>query len=224
MKGSLYIDFHTHKPLYENDHTIVEILSKHKVANGTTNYHTIGHHPWWTDEPLTEQELKSLQDELIASSHCIAVGECGLDKLKGPKLGVQEQIFLQHIQLANTLLMPLVVHCVRQYDQALKMKIKYAKTPWVIHGFRRNKELAKTLIDHGVYLSVSPLLYMNTSFEEMLKYIPHDMYFLETDSEYSLSIIQRYEMMATLKKIDTFALQNQMVQNFNTFYNGRARI
>ena len=67
-------------------------------------------------------------------------------------------------------------------------------------------------------LSVSPLPQMNTSFVEMLQYLPMDSFFIETDSEYSLSIRQRYEILADLKSINVVELQVQMVNNFNQLF------
>ena len=138
--------------------------------------------------------------------------------MKGATKEIQEEVFYQHIMLANKNNVPLIVHCVRQYDQVLNFKKKYGKTPWVIHGFRRNKQLAKSLIDQGIMLSVSPLRQMNESFVEMLQFLPADNYFLETDSEYSLTIMERYQLMADLKKINLDELKGQMKVNFDRFF------
>jgi TatD DNase family protein len=113
---------------------------------------------------------------------------------------------------------PLIIHCVRQYDQVLALRKKLGHTEWVIHGYRRNKLLAKSLLDQGIKLSVAPFKGMNTAFEECLRYLPLDAFFLETDSDYSHSISERYSIMAELKKINTFDLQNQMIDNFTTFF------
>ena len=67
-------------------------------------------------------------------------------------------------------------------------------------------------------MSVSPFENMNQSFKEMLEYIPLNGLFIETDSDYSLNIKERYTIMASLKKVDEIHLQDLMVQNFTTFF------
>ncbi|MDZ7900605.1 MAG: TatD family hydrolase [Arcicella sp.] len=213
----MYIDFHTHKPIYSNDREVIEIISAHKNVKYENEYYTIGHHPWWTENPLNKVEINDLQQNLH-SKFCLGIGECGLDKLKGATKEIQEEIFYQQIQIANQHNVPLIVHCVRQYDQILHFRKQYGKTPWVIHGFRRNQQLAKSLLDQGANLSVSPFENMNTSFKEMLKYIPLNGFFVETDSEYSLNIKERYAILANLKQITLSDLQNQMLTNFTNFF------
>ena len=213
----MYIDFHTHKPLYSADPNVLEIISMHKNVKYEGEYFTVGHHPWWTNEKLSEADLLNME-MFLSSKHCLGIGECGLDKLKGATKEIQEEVFYQHIMLANKNNVPLIVHCVRQYDQVLNFKKKHGKTPWVIHGFRRNKQLAKSLIDHEIMLSVSPLRQMNESFVEMLQFLPVDSYFLETDSEYSLTIMERYQLMADLKRVDLEELKGQMKVNFDGFF------
>lgn len=213
----MYIDFHTHKPLYSADPNVLEIISMHKTVKYESEYFTVGHHPWWTNEKLSEADLLNMET-FLSHKYCLGIGECGLDKLKGATKEIQEEVFYQHIMLANKNNAPLIVHCVRQYDQVLNFKKKYGKTPWVIHGFRRNQQLAKSLIDQGIMLSVSPLRQMNESFVEMLQFLPDNSYFLETDSEYSLTIMERYQLMADLKRVDLEELKGQMKVNFKSFF------
>jgi Tat protein secretion system quality control protein TatD with DNase activity len=59
---------------------------------------------------------------------------------------------------------------------------------------------------------------MNTSFKEMLEYIPLEGFFLETDSEYSLNIEERYAIMAHLKNTEINYLQAIMIQNLTDFF------
>jgi TatD DNase family protein len=213
----MYIDFHTHKPLYSHDKQIIEVISAHKTVKYENEFYTIGHHPWWTEKPLNELEINNLEQNL-QNKFCLGIGECGLDKLKGASKEIQEEVFYQQIQIANQNNVPLIVHCVRQYDQILHFRKKYSRTPWVIHGFRRNQQLAKSLLDQGINLSISPFENMNTSFKEMLQYIPLNSFFIETDSEYSMNIKERYAIMAQLKSLAINDLQTILNQNFKDFF------
>ncbi len=218
----MYIDFHTHKPIYSNDKEVIEVISAHKNVKYENEYYTIGHHPWWTEKTLDKDEINNLEQNL-QNKFCLGIGECGLDKLKGASKEIQEEVFYQLIQVANKNDVPLIIHCVRQYDQILHFRKLYGKTPWVIHGFRRNQQLAKSLLDQGIYLSVSPFENMNTSFKEMLEYIPLEGFFIETDSEYSLNIKERYIIMANLKQINLSDLQHKMLENFTEFFKWKQR-
>ncbi len=213
----MYIDFHTHKPIFEQQNDVLEVISAHEQLKYPDNYYTIGHHPWWQNEVLTTTQIDQLKLNL-SEPNCLAIGECGLDKLKGATKAIQEKVFFQHIELANRIGTPIIIHCVQQYDQILNFKKKYGQTPWVIHGYRRNKILAKSLIDAVISLSVSPFEKMNESFVELLKYIPLDKFFIETDSDYSLNIIQRYAIIADIKQMQIIDLQKSMIENFRTFF------
>jgi TatD DNase family protein len=213
----MYIDFHTHKPIFSPNLEVLEVISMHKAVKYENEYFTVGHHPWWTEAPLSEEELRNLET-LLLDKYCLGIGESGLDKLKGASKEIQEEVFYQHIMLANKHNVPLIIHCVRQYDQVIGFRKKYGKTPWVIHGFRRNTQLAKSLIDQGIMVSVSPFENMNESFVKMLKSLPSDTYFIETDSEYSLNIMERYQILADLKEIELEDLEVQMIENFEGFF------
>jgi TatD DNase family protein len=213
----MYIDFHTHKPIAESDPEVIEIISAHVEVKYSSNYFTIGHHPWWSLEQLTQSEISDVEVKL-QDAKCLGIGECGLDKLKGASKDIQEEVFLQQIEIANRYNAPLIMHCVRKYDRAIQLKKAHGNSEWCIHGFRRNAILAKDILDAGMYVSISPIKFMPDSFINMIKYLPLDRFFIETDSEYSLSIIERYEIVAQLKNINLSVLQNQMINNFESLF------
>jgi TatD DNase family protein len=213
----MYIDFHTHKPIFSPNPNVLEVISMHKTVKYENEYFTVGHHPWWTESLLLEDDLRNLET-LLLNKFCLGIGETGLDKLKGASKEIQEEVFYQHIMLANTHNVPLIIHCVRQYDQLINFRKKYGKTPWVIHGFRRNVQLAKSLIEQGIMVSVSPFENMNESVIEMLKCLPSESYFIETDSNYTVNIKERYQIMTSLRNTDLEELKNQMTENFTNFF------
>jgi TatD DNase family protein len=215
-----YIDFHTHRQ--RQDEKTMEVISQHGSKFNAANYYTIGFHPWWTLKKLNLDEYALLKEKYQNDSHCLGIGECGLDKLKGATYEIQEQIFIQHIELANELGAPLIVHCVRQYDQMLRLHRNLAKTDWAIHGYVRNQILARSIIDQGIYLSLAPSNQMKNSFIETLKWVPIDRIFLETDSETSHDIFERYRIFSVLRidlNGDELFLRQQLFSNFQKFFN-----
>lgn len=217
----MIIDFHTHSKRENDD--ILEVVSIHPKRKAPWDWYTLGHHPWWVERLLTDEELDFLKEKLKNDKYCLALGECGLDKLKGVDLGLQEQIFEQQIELANELNAPMIIHCVRVYDTVLRLFRKKAKTDWAVHGYRRHTILAKNIIDQGLYLSVAPSQNIPSSFVETLKSLPLDRFFIETDSDTSMNISERYDLLSSIKNIDICDLEMQMLENFKAFFKWKYR-
>ena len=219
MKPAPLIDFHTHSRWNGDD--ILEVVSIHGTQKKEVTFYTIGYHPWWTLKLLTEKELYLMADRDINDPCCLGLGEFGLDNIKGADIDLQEDIFIQQIQMANQLKSPVIIHCVRSFDRMLRLRKKYGQTPWVVHGFVRNKTLAKQVLDSGMYISVAPHEKLNISFKETLQYLPLDRIFLETDSDFTLNIRERYCIFADLREINMQYLKDQMYQNFITFFSNK---
>jgi TatD DNase family protein len=219
MKKIPIIDFHTHSRREENE--IIEVISLHPGKIKDKKYYTIGYHPWWTVDILNEAELAILKNSFLYDTFCLGLGEFGLDNLKGLDMDLQEEIFVQQITLANEVEAPVVVHCVRAFDRLLRLKQTKGQTSWVVHGFVRNKTLAKQVLDKGIYLSLAPHGKMNPVFEEMLKYVPLDRIFIETDSETSFNILERYRIFAALRNLAIEEIEEQLYTNFKHFYSSK---
>ena len=79
-------------------------------------FYCLGIHPWFVAEHSTE-DLDALEQLLSRQPDCcIAVGECGLDRLHG-ELTAQRPWFEAQIELASKLDYPLVIHSVRAHDE-----------------------------------------------------------------------------------------------------------
>ena len=112
----LYIDFHTHHLPTEND--VVAVVDGRD---------TWGIHPWRAYSqhlPDERGESKSfpLREDLGEASRCLAIGECGLDALRGASMERQEEVFLHHIALSERLGKPPIVHCVKALDRLLRLR------------------------------------------------------------------------------------------------------
>lgn len=214
----MYIDFHTHKQRHKGEHDVIEVVSVHPEKHHTDGYFTIGLHPWWTNAVPDTLEMEHIRSLLFSDPACLAVGECGLDNLKGPALNLQESIFRSQVLLANSMNVPVIVHCVRAFDRLLGIRKEIGKTDWVVHGFMRNKILAAHLIDHGIYLSMAPFEKMTESFRETMAFCPSDRFFLETDSDPLKNIRSVYNICAEIRHTDTETLQLQLLNNFKHFF------
>ena len=77
----------------------------------------------------------------------VAIGEAGLDGLRGTSDDVQEAVLRRQIELSETVGKPLVIHCVRRYDRMLHLQREMRpQQPWIWHGFRGKPELARQIL------------------------------------------------------------------------------
>ncbi len=211
-----FIDFHTHSEW--NGDGVIEVVSVDGNKPKRVTLYTIGFHPWWVNGPLSESNLLLIRNRYLDDKNCLGIGECGLDNLKGASIEIQESAFIQQINVANELKAPVIIHCVRAFERVLTIKKQFGTTPWAIHGFVRNKVLAKQLLDEGFYISVAPYLNMPVSFIETLRYLPIDKLFIETDSDFKLDIRERYQILSHLKNISAIELKDQLLSNLIKFY------
>ncbi len=138
-------------------------------------YFSVGVHPWSVAECGEEQV--ALLERLAALPQVVAIGETGLDGLRGGPLEAQERWLMRHVEISERLGKPLVLHMVRTSQQiiALYRRLK-PRMPWVIHGFRGNANVAHTLIKEGLYLSVGERFNADALCE-----IPPERLLVETD-------------------------------------------
>ena len=215
-----YIDFHTHRARNDGDEQVLEIISTHPHKNEAPHYFTLGYHPWWTVDSLSTEQLQLLEDTYLHNPRCLAIGECGLDKLKGPPMSQQITILEQQLALATKLKAPVIIHCVRAYQQLLDLKPKYPTIPsWAIHGYARNATLAKTLTDQGFFLSLRIPKDPSSSIIDTVNCVPHDKILLETDSCPHVSIQEVYQNYANILQIELSQICSQMAQNVSIFFN-----
>lgn len=155
-----FFDFHTHDLSAPPGSAIVNLprgvlLCAADFIPRSGALYSAGIHPWWTcgdTEPLFEG-LERLLERGVA----VAVGECGLDCLRGAGIDVQREIFRRQVVLAERYALPVTVHCVRAFDVLLAMhKRLRPSTRWTVHGFRGRPALARQLLAAGLDLSFGP--------------------------------------------------------------------
>ncbi len=168
-------------------------------------YFTCGIHPWHSED--AEAQLQYLE-EIASNPHIVAIGETGMDKLKGPDLSIQKQVFERHIQLSEKLKKPLIVHCVKAWEELIALHKQYKPSqPWIIHGFRGNPELTQQLVKLGFLFTIGAKFNA-----EALKLLPLNVFFCETD-ESELSIEEVYSAVADELEMNITDFADRMAQN-----------
>mgnify|MGYP006194536699 CR=1 FL=1 len=147
----------------------------------------------------------------------LAIGEAGLDKVCETDMELQKKIFAAHIQWANEIRKPLIVHCVRAHAEVMQMlKQLDNKMPVIFHGFTKSKELALQLTAHGYYLSFGKAIEKSAT-AEILAALPIEQIFLETDKS-EISIQQLYSLTASAFQIQEDSLSLQLYKNAATVF------
>lgn len=217
--SNTYLDFHTHRLRRKDDVNITEIISLHLGKNTEHKLFTIGKHPWWTKEILSEEEKNQFR-EILTQKNCLAMGEMGLDKLKGVEIDEQQLIFKSQLKIAQELNKPVIIHCVRAFDKLIKIKREFSQiTNWCVHGFSRHSELAKQLLHEGFYLSLMPVKEITLKYVDLVQSLPLEKFFLETDSMPNTEIETIYLQVANIKNISVENLKHQMNANAKVFFN-----
>jgi TatD DNase family protein len=179
--------------------TLEEFDDVHKLAMQYDNFWaTVGVHP--DNENVTEP---TLQDLLVrgARARVVAIGETGLDyyqmqERKGGRtvadMEWQRERFRTHIQAAQQLRKPLVIHTrAASADTVAILKEEGedgspGAAGGVFHCFTETAEVARAALDLGFYISFSGILTFKSAADlrEVAAFVPADRLLIETDSPY----------------------------------------
>ena len=211
-----FFNLHTH--IFSNNPAIFELVNQYpwEFDAAIPNY-SIGIHPWYINENRLKIDLKILEEKLQLKQ-CLALGECGLDKRIEISMAVQIAVFEKQIALAEKHQKPLVLHLVAAFDELIAIKNRLQiSVPIIIHGFSKNQQVAKQLIDNGFYLSFGKYLLRNPELELVFQSIPNDKFFLETDTiEETLEEV--YTLAAKYKNTTIQDLKEIINSNFNSVF------
>ena len=180
------MDFHTHN-LHAPAHEAIINLPEDALlcpASFTFQAGRLSDRPLVRTQPgVPKAPLQALFEglqQLLRHPAVVAVGECGIDRLRGADEAVQEQWFVRQVQLAEAAGLPVTVHCVKAFDVLLRLhKELRPTTRWTIHGFRGKPALAAQLLAAGFDLSFGR--YFNAESYEMT---PPERRHRESDEDY----------------------------------------
>lgn len=165
-------DIHTHR-LDAGDDTIINLPQGAPLPD--SGYFSVGIHPW-DSATATEADMAEIE-RLAGNQRIVAIGETGIDKLRGGDIDKQLDILKRHIALSERLGKPLILHIVRAFPEIIRLRILLHPTQrWIIHGFRGKPALAQELLRHGFDLSLGEAFNPATA-----AVIPPDRLFHETD-------------------------------------------
>lgn len=205
-----YIDIHTHqKGNRENVFSLHNISPEDfiELPNNEKNYFSAGIHPWYIDSTI-EEKIKILK-QIASNPSILAIGETGLDKLCPIDFDLQKEVFNSHISIAKEVKKPLIIHCVKAYNEIQQvLKETQTNVPVIFHGFKGKPQLAKELTKAGFYLSFG-----NFFNKESVETTPFNYIFLETDDK-DVGIEEIYKLVAEVKSTSVEELIEKTNENF----------
>lgn len=210
-----FVDIHTHNGKVEDD--VVRMLnvtfgSSLSIAEQPIS---MGVHPWDVKE-------ESVFDSLVLknNAHQInCIGEIGLDKIKNEFWEKQLELFAKQLKLAMELEKPVIIHCVKAYNEVVQTLQKLNFNQVVIfHSFQSSIPMAKSLMDKGYYISFGKSLYESREKAiACLKSVPLDKVFFETDDN-AYPIWELYKIAASNLQIPLTDLKQICGENYQRLF------
>ncbi|MTI82086.1 MAG: TatD family deoxyribonuclease [Firmicutes bacterium] len=253
------IDSHAHLDDQRFDEDREEVIKRAK-ENGLSNIINIGHdmqssrssvqlaekypfifaavgvHPHDAKD-VPNDYLKQLE-ELSRHDKVLAIGEIGLDYYydMSPR-EVQKKVFLEQLNLAKELNMPVIVHLRDAYGDFLEImrKERLEPTTGVMHCFSGSSEVAKECLDMGFYISFAgPITFKNApKVREAASQVPLNKLLVETDCPYLTPVPYRgkrnepayvqytAEQLATVKEISIEELSSAVTDNTKKLFGNK---
>jgi TatD DNase family protein len=216
-----YIDIHTHGAKVLPGIFSVETLMAHE-ENFPLNIpgitYSFGIHPWFLEESNYDRLLSRVVD-MVDNPLIVAIGEAGFDKIKGPSPELQRKTFEEQVNIAEKHLKPVVIHCVRAWEELIQEHKKLRpEMPWLVHGFRGKPELAMQLISRGMYVSFWFDFILRPESSKLIRSLPAERIFLETDGS-GVDIRDIYNKVSNDLGSEIEIFKGQILKNFNIFFN-----
>lgn len=211
-----------------NAQTVVDIAQQHEGV-----YATVGVHPMDIGDDLADMDkLRALagQDKVQA------IGETGLDyHYTAETAELQKVSFQKHLELAQLVDKPVVVHTRNAREDTLGLLREYtqSKNPGgVLHCFTESWEMAEQALDLGFYISFSGIITFRNAEElrEVVKRVPLERMLVETDSPYLAPVpyrgkknepkyvVEVAECAAELKGVSVAELAEITSKNFHKLF------
>lgn len=202
------LDIHTHR-LSRISNAIVNLRPDEVVQAAAIHPQALfstGIHPWNSGEATTN-DIATLR-MAARLPQVAAIGETGLDSLRGAPLDRQIELLRLHASLSETLGKPLIIHLVKHLDALLSEHRSLSPSqPWIIHGFRGKPTQARTLLNAGFLLSLGPRFNPETA-----RYVPADRLLAETDDS-TTDITDVIASIAAARNLPAVLLSETIARN-----------
>ncbi len=207
MNDVPYIDLHTHTHHFE-----VLCVVSYGIGTGQPFPEapcvSAGVHPWDAERVDMTEAIRFLSTAKIA-----AIGEIGLDFSRQIDRDRQVDVFREQLAIAEKRNLPVILHCVKAYNEVLKTVSEFDLKAAVFHSYIGSPELASTITGKGYYISISERSLKSKKTIESISNTALGRIFAETDTS-EVSIEHVYNAIAAIKKIEITELKHIIFNNF----------
>ncbi|MDR2540158.1 MAG: TatD family hydrolase [Chlamydiales bacterium] len=247
----MFIDTHAHltsDALVRDTQQILvraQASSVHKIVNICTDEKSLKagfflreENPWVFNAAATtphnvEKEGESffpLVEQAAYHKQLIAIGETGLDyHCQHSAKEVQKRYLERYLDLSCRMNLPTIFHCRDAFADLFAIADGISA---VVHCFTGNLEEAKKIVERGWYLSISGIVTFKKSqaLQEIVKYVPLEHVFIETDAPYLAPVPYRgkvnepgflpetAKMIAHLKQVSVEEVAKITKENAEKFF------
>lgn len=196
-------------------------------------YYALGYHPHFL-EYFKQGDLQYLQTLLEhKNTQCVALGEIGLDKFAKTPMQVQERIFIEQLEIAQQLELPVILHVVKKQGRVLDILRQLSFTQGgVYHAFSGSEEVALAFIKLGFKMGIGGVItYPNSSTtRETISRLPLESLVLETDApdmpiyeqkqrdNTPLNLLHIFDSLALLRSESKKCLASQLYTNTRSLF------
>jgi TatD DNase family protein len=189
----------------------------------------IGIHPSEIDN-LTDKDLYQLENS-IKKEKIIGIGEIGLDYTYKTDKNKQKEIFENQLHLAEKYKLPVVLHIRETFNDIFEILKNFKIVP-IWHSCTGNLEEVEKFLEYGGFISFSGIITFKNAnkLREIVKIVPLERIFLETDSPYLTPEPYRgkinepafikfiYQKVAEIKNIEFEEIENFIDNNFKKLF------
>lgn len=197
-------------------------------------YAAVGIHPH--DAKSMDKDTLSVLGDLAGNPRVKAIGEIGLDYHYdlSPR-DVQKLRFIEQIDLAKQLKLPIIVHDRESHGDIMDIfkKMNVKGMGGVLHSFSGSVEMARECLKLDFYISISGSLTFKNAVKtlEVVREVPLERLLIETDSPYLTPVPHRgernypgyvryvAEKIAEIKGISLEEVAQKTLENGKLFFN-----
>lgn len=217
----------------ESSRKAIELAEAHE-----NTWAIVGIHPADTHGEVAQAEFDSIK-ELAKHPKVVAIGECGLDYFHSAPEDIprQRELFIRHIQLANDVQKPLMLH-VRNgksgdhnaYQEAIGILKKYARVRANFHFFAGTLEDAHDIVEMGYTISFTGVLTFARNYDEVVRTVPLTHIMSETDCPFvapvpyrgkrcePMHVIETVKKIAEIRGENVEAVSAELLKNAQRFF------
>lgn len=188
----------------------------------------VGYHP----HDAKDLDLSFIKEK-AKHPKVVAIGEIGLDYYRNlsPK-DIQKNALIKQIKLAEEFNLPIIIHDRNAHEDIFQILCEHKVKNAVFHCFSGDEILAEKVLEKGWFLSFTGIItYKNSHLENVVRMVPNDKFFVETDSPYlaphpkrgkrnsPLNLRYIIEKIADIKRISPNQIAEYSFQNASQFFN-----